>query len=141
MIKKLLIPSVIAISLAGAGVAFANPSVGTSGGPANQAQAMQKPAIKSEKRAAVKAIMQKYRPQLQSLRQQGKVLKIQINGKMVTKGTTWDEIATMTKQLSSIHNQAMLIKTKARFEIFQKTGVLLPAKGKHKHHHKMMQRR
>lgn len=125
--KKLIIPAVAALGLMTSTIVMANPYA------QSQSHAYQPdrqvhggPMKYGQKGKQVRQIMQQYRGKIRQLRQQAKVLKMQINGKMVTQGTSWNDISAMTTQLSNLKSQIMMLKTQARFEIYQKTGILLP---------------
>ena len=130
-IKRLLLPSILGLSLAGSGVALAQPQA-MQAKPCDKASAKcpQKSHQSSKQREQARAIMQQYRMQIRPMRHKAKVLKIQIHGKMVTEGTTWKDIAMMNEELNQLRANISTLRLKARLDVFQKTGVLLPSKGK-----------
>lgn len=132
--KKLIIPSVMALSLIAAPVAMAMPDQPMPHQPMKQMGPGGKMkgkhhGLSKEQRQQIKSIIMKYRDQKRQLRQQARVLRMQLDGKLVTKGTSWDEIAATVKQLNDIRGQMFLLKTQARYEVFQKTGIVVPPKG------------
>lgn len=79
-----------------------------------------------------KGIMGQYKQQMKSLYNQKNVLMMQIKGKIVTPGATWDDISKLVNELNAIKGQLLMLKMKAKYEVFQKTGLAMPCKH-HRH--------
>lgn len=76
----------------------------------------------------VKSIIQSYRNQMVPLKKEARIVMQQLNGKIATPGSSWQEVSSLSTQLTSIQTKVFSLKTKARYDVFQKTGVLLPMK-------------
>lgn len=136
-IKRLIIPGIIGLSMLSTGISAAEPThksapacVEAKGGCKHKSH------MSVEQRAQVKKIMQAYRSKIRPLRQQARVLNLQIQGKLVTQGTHWKDIAMQNEQLNSLRGNIATLRLRARLEIFQKTGIVLPTKakrGKYRH--------
>lgn len=147
-IKRFFIPSIIGLSMLSSGVIAAEPA--PKAAPKAISTCMEAKGgckhnrhMTAEQRAQVNKIIEAYRSKIRPLRQQARVLRLQIQGKLVTKGTHWKDIAMLNEQLNKLKGDMSTMRLRARLEIFQKTGVLIPGKAKQrkfkylqqKHHH------
>ncbi len=60
------------------------------------------------------------------LMKEQRALKLQLKGKMATPGTTWDQISGLVSKINAKHAEISTLRAKAQFELYQKTGVMLP---------------
>ena len=125
--KKIILSAVLGVSLLGAGASFAMHG-GSQGKGRHSEQLCQKQQLSQANCVQVKSILKSYRTQMMPLKREARILRHQINGKIATQGSSWQEIEALVDKASVTHQQIFKLKSKARFEIFQKTGVLLPSK-------------
>lgn len=140
-IKKLLLPGVFAISLLGSSaVMAADQQANNMASTQSSAQMMSCSAncpmskhmkammdnLTPEQRNEIQTTMSDLQKQISPLMQQQKVLRMQLNGKLVTKGTQWSDIQPLLDQINKNNAEIANDMAKARFEVFQQTGVVLP---------------
>lgn len=83
-------------------------------------------AMKPDKRKQLMQALAPYRKQLMDMRQQYLTKSDKLRQQVTTKGATWEQIKPLADDVNQILSQMYLIKVKARFDVYQKTGILLP---------------
>lgn len=83
-------------------------------------------AMKPDKRKQLMQILAPYRKQLMDMRQQYIAKSDNLRKQVTAKGATWEQIKPLADEVNQVLSQMYLIKVKARFEVYQKTGILLP---------------
>ena len=126
-LKKLLITSLVSSTILGTGISYAMPNP-------DKPMVAVKPnptahhMISKEQIKIVQPIIHDTREKIRPLRQKIRILKMQLNGKMVTQGATWDDLSSLTQEISRLNGEIFALKTKARYDIFKKSGIVFPTK-------------
>lgn len=82
------------------------------------------------KRAEVRTMRRAHYTQIAPLIQNRRVLEMQLNGRLVTPGMQLAELNGLVEQINRNDAKLRQINTHARFNLYQKTGILM-----HGHHH------
>lgn len=132
-IKKCIVPGVLVVSMLGAGLSNATPSMqpGSQAGP-NAPYHHMRGKLTDTQRQQLKSIKKNLREQLRPLAQQERELQTQLRGKLVAQGTSSSYITNLVDKLNTVRGQMFSAITQAQLQAYQKTGVLLPMHhGKH----------
>jgi protein CpxP len=136
-LRKLIMTTVLSMSVLGASVVSADSSPGA----VNIAlikQIHQKQVFKGlltdEQRDELKAIKKNLHEQLLPLFKEKMALKLQLKGKMASPQTQWADISKLVDQLNENNAKITTLIARTQLSAFQKLGVLLPLQH-HYHHH------
>lgn len=133
-IKKILLPSLLTITLFSSGIAIANNIDANKQTPKCSKHKNQVKFFKSlnvKQRQQIKQIRQSHRGEFKPLRQQMRVLHKQLRATYKLDNPSWLSIKSLVEKKSQVKAKLALLKAKVRFEVFQKTGIKLPSR---KHH-------
>jgi hypothetical protein len=132
-IKAIWVPGLVGLSLAYSSVSFAMPKANTVmiGYKPHMGFHQQLTPLQLQK---IQPIMKETREKILPIRKEARILKIQLNGKLVTQGTSWQELSDLSAKITKLNEQIFMLKTKARYDIYQNTGLLLPKRHKHQVH-------
>ena len=136
-INKYIIPGIFAVSMLGAGLSNAAPSMQSDAYAQSQPHALSHhkgSKLTDEQRQQLKSIKSSLHQQLSPLIKQERSLQTQLKGKLVTQGTTSSDITSLVNQINTLRGQIFSAMTQAQLQAYQKVGVLLPMK--HGKHHK-----
>ncbi len=134
-IKKYFTVGAIALSLLASPISFANNPMCKKHCKAHHKHAfLQK--LTEQQRNQIKTAMQSFRKQAKPLHQQLRSLRKQVRQQYQTNNPQWQSIKQLTDQMNQLKNQLTLKRAQFRFDIYQKTGVMLPSKRHHHHHPK-----
>ena len=133
-IKKLVLPAVVAaVSLLSANLGFANESGMPPPPPPKKVECHKqkhKP-FSPEKKEKIKNILKSHKGEMKPLMEKMHVLRKAIQAEYKKEAPSWPNIQTSIEQLAEAQAGLMLNKEKIRFEVYEKTGFLLPAKKMH----------
>lgn len=135
-LRQVMITSVIGASALAASMAYAAPSSDTTDRSKSEYQQQMKHKAKfltEAEKEKLKPIMQSLRSDMIPLKQQEKVLKTQLKGKIATEGTKLADVQPLINQINDLQKQMSTLKVKAQLQAFDEVGVMLPNKGKMKH--------
>jgi len=118
-VKKIAVSVLLCLSLLGI-------SLTLSAAPYSDTSAQMKQQLSFKQKRELRPILRNFFPQLRDLAQQNKALQTQLEKKIQTKGTTWDDISALVSQLNEVHSKLFTLVSQTRLKSYQKVGVVVP---------------
>ena len=101
-VKKIAVSVLLCLSLLGI-------SLTLSAAPYSDTSAQMKQQLSFKQKRELRPILRNFFPQLRDLAQQNKALQTQLEKKIQTKGTTWDDISALVSQLNEVHSKLLTL--------------------------------
>lgn len=137
-IKKLLITTVLGVSMLGANAVSADQTSTFANSSTKQASKHHgfNRMLTTEQRKELHNIMKGLHEQLVPLFKEKMALKMQVRGKLATPQTQWADISKLVDQINENNAKITTLITRTQLTTFQKLGVLLPLPHHRFHGHK-----
>ncbi|MDP3706040.1 MAG: hypothetical protein Q8R24_09045 [Legionellaceae bacterium] len=130
-IKTIVLASVLGFSYLASGVSFAMPDAHNDQGaePAHckQVHHVRKALFLTEQQhVELKQIRHHHDEQISPLLHEKHALIVRLDGQIVTPGTKLNDLETLVQQINQQNEKILKLDTATKFEVYQKTGALLP---------------
>ena len=145
-LRKLLLPGVVSLAFVATPLAYAKDGADQyAKKPGKQCHKKHKRGeffmkLSPEQRQEIKEILKSHKSEIVPLRKEMRALHQQMKAQYKNGEPSWNEIQAINQKMNVVKDQMSLLKAKIKFEVYKKTGLILPPKkgGHHKHHKKAM---